>query len=77
MNTLGWEVDLMIGGPKKDPKKRAQSHGPERNVVIYPMNTTASANEMTGAMPTVDNLPLGADGLTDLFPDLTTDPEDD
>lgn len=63
--------------PKKDPKKRARSHGSERNVVIYPTNTIASANDMTGAMPTADNLPLGADGLMDLFPDLTADPEDD
>ncbi|HOP12186.1 MAG TPA: hypothetical protein PK629_11935 [Oscillospiraceae bacterium] len=67
----------MIGDPKKDPKKRSRSHSPERDVAIFTMNTTASANEMTGAMPTVDKLPLGADGLLDLFPDLTTDPEDD
>ncbi len=64
-------------GPKRDPKKRIQSHGPERNIEIYPMNTTGLATEMTGVLPTVDKLPLGADGLTDLFPDLTTDPEDD
>jgi len=66
----------MIGDPKKDPKKHSRSQNPE-DIARFTMSATASANEMTGAMPTVGNLPLDADGPLDLFPDLTTDPEDD
>jgi len=67
----------MIGDPKKDPKKRSRTHGTEGNIGLFTMNMTASANEMTGAVPSIDNMPIDADGPLDLFPDLTTDPEDD
>jgi hypothetical protein len=76
MFTLGREVDLMIGDPKKDPKKHSHTHSPERDIGIFAANAI-SANEMTGAAPSADYLPIGTDGPLDLFPDLTTDPEDD